>query len=253
MNSRSSFKFIDAHCHLTDPLLFGKIEEVIQKSVEGGVETWIQGGTDPTEWKLQVELRKRFGESVVLAFGLHPWWISKQNPEKIGDALKALDKKLPQASFLGELGLDFGEKYQHSKALQMKAFESQLELNEKHQKPLVLHVVKAHSEAVYELKKRPQNKGLVHAFSEGKEVLRAYLDLGFYISVGGALLKPGYKKLKETLSFIPSDRLLIETDTLGPFELRSIANEMARLTSSNSGEELLIRSKENIIALGMRK
>jgi len=242
-------QYIDAHCHLTDPALFENIEEVIKKSVEEGVETYVQGGTHPAEWQLQVELKKRFGRAIVLAFGLHPWWISKQTPDIVHDALKTLNQELQEASFLGELGLDWGEKYQHSQALQLEAFQIQLEINQKHQKPLVLHVVKAHSEAVFELKKTEQKKGLVHAFSEGKEVLKAYLDLGFYISVGGALLKPGYKKLKEVLAYIPFDRLLIETDTLGPFELRSIANELARLTSQKSGEEILFCSKQNLLAL----
>ena len=42
---------------------------------------------------------------------------------------------------------------------------------------------------------------------------RHYLDLGLLISVGGSITKSGFRALKEAIAYIPSDRLVIETDS----------------------------------------
>ena len=39
-----------------------------------------------------------------------------------------------------------------------------------------------------------------------------YLDMGFYIGIGGVLTFSNAKKLKEVTEYIPLDRILLETD-----------------------------------------
>lgn len=256
--------YIDAHCHLADELFARDIESVLEASEEALVTAWIQGGIGPKDWSQQRKIAKLRPGRVFLAFGLHPWWIASQPESQVVSALKELEKKLPEAHFLGELGLDYLPRFEASKNLQKEAFRLQLLLNENFKKPLVLHVVQAHSEALQILKDFPNQKGLVHAFSEGKEVLKKYLDLGYLISIGGAVTREGYKKLKEALKYIPKDRLVLETDAPDqtphlpgltkesrnePRYLIGIARSVAEIRKSETAEELLESSSHNLRAL----
>ena len=55
-------------------------------------------------------------------------------------------------------------------------------------------------------------RGVRHCFEGDAPTAQRYLDLGFFVSVGGTVTRPGYKRLKAALRALPADRLLIETD-----------------------------------------
>ena len=256
--------YIDAHCHLADELFSKDLESILDASEKVGVTAWIQGGIDPEDWKKQRKIAKLRPGQIFLAYGLHPWWIATQRESEVVSALKRLEKELPTAHLIGELGLDYLPRFQETKKLQQEAFRLQLLLNENCQKPLVLHIVQAHAEAIQTLKSFPNQKGLVHAFSEGKEVLKKYLDLGHLISVGGAITRAGYHKLKDALKYIPKECLVLETDAPDqtpelpgltresrnePKYLIEIARAVAEIRKNETAEELLKSSSHNLSAL----
>ena len=55
--------------------------------------------------------------------------------------------------------------------------------------------------------------GVFHCFTETAEVARAALVLGFYISFSGILTFKSAQDIRDVASFVPDDRLLIETDS----------------------------------------
>ena len=68
--------------------------------------------------------------------------------------------------------------------------------------------------------------GIFHCFSSNWDVAKKALDLGFHISFAGNL---SYKKteiIREAAAGIPSDRLLLETDSpyLSPQAVRGMLN-----------------------------
>jgi TatD DNase family protein len=71
--------------------------------------------------------------------------------------------------------------------------------------------------------------GVFHCFTETAEVARAALDLGFYISFSGILTFRNAQDLRDVASFVPMDRLLIETDSpyLAPVPFRGKTNQPA--------------------------
>jgi TatD DNase family protein len=71
--------------------------------------------------------------------------------------------------------------------------------------------------------------GVFHCFTESQAVARAALDLGFYISLSGILTFNTAHELREVAQFVPSDRLLIETDSpyLAPVPYRGKTNSPA--------------------------
>ncbi len=215
--------WIDAHCHLADPRLKAALPEILDRAQKAGVDRFIQGGIDPADWDRQDQLAAtRPPGQILAAFGLHPLWVAENYQDACESALEALIQRLqPGASgpaALGELGLDhrprFGPK---TRPRQLEFFQRQLELPEGHSLPLILHVVRAHSEALQALKaassRRPL-KGIVHSFSGSFEVARQYLDLGFFISVGGTLVGlQSFEKTAKTVIKLPPDRLVLETDS----------------------------------------
>jgi TatD DNase family protein len=263
--------WIDAHCHLSD-VRYARhesgLDRVFAKAAETDVGAFILGGVEPEEWERQRELIARAPAPVFSVFGLHPWYIDRvfESREELENALRLLPDFLidPACVALGELGLDHGPKRKTlSRPVQREFFERQLDISLATGKPLVLHVVHAHEEALEVLRAKgpfPQG-GLVHAFSGSFELASRYLDLGFTISIGGGITRPGYETLKRAVQRIPADRLVIESDSpdfkpetyLSVYEdlndpgcLPVIAQALAELRGE-SAQEILERSRQTVL------
>ena len=63
-----------------------------------------------------------------------------------------------------------------------------------------------------ELLKKYKPKGVVHCFSGSVEMAKEVLKLGMYIGLGGAVTFKNARKPLEVAEYLPSDRLLLETD-----------------------------------------
>lgn len=243
--------YMDAHCHLADPQFKNNLEEVLNRSIQSGIGEWIQGGVGPEDWNRQIEIHSKWKGKIHLAFGMHPWWVAENSIESLESAFEILEGKIAQAELLGEVGLDYLPQYESQKEKQIRFFEKQLELNQKHQKPLILHVVHGHQDALAILKKFSFKKAIVHSFSEGKEILKQYLELGFLISVGPGVIKKGYRRLKEAIPLIPLNQLVLETDCPDsngsePSKLLEIAQKVSELRKDIGTEELLTQSTKNL-------
>ncbi len=208
--------WIDAHSHLADPKIQQFLKGYLVAAKDKGIGAWIQGGINPDDWARQKDLKQKLGSGIALCFGLHPWWVATASNAEIDQGLECLKREISQAVALGELGLDFMPKRLEgdSKAKQLRAFRAQLTLGDSAGKPLVLHIVQAHEEALQILENRPKflKGGIVHSFTGNIEEAKRYLSLGFVISVGGAVTRPGYKSVKGAIPLIPASGLVIETD-----------------------------------------
>ena len=72
---------------------------------------------------------------------------------------------------------------------------------------------------------------VIHCFSYAKETARQFLDLGYMIGIGGVVTFKNARKVKETVEYIPMDRLLLETDCpyLAPEPHRGTRNSSLNL------------------------
>jgi TatD DNase family protein len=244
-------RWIDGHCHLADPALAPHLEEIL-----GGAEQFIQGGVSPDEWQAQQELARRYPGRIHLSFGLHPWWVADHGGETalLEEGLALLKRSLPLARALGEAGLDFGKRTSSSTyEVQKKICRGQLELLRETPRPLVLHVVKAHAEALEILDEFQGvlKGGIVHAFGGSSEIAQRYIALGFAVSIGGGVLKKGFETLKRAVVRIAPEHLVIETDldaSSFPLTLEAVAEEVARLRGESSSV-LLERSRVNLVRI----
>lgn len=149
-----------------------------------------------------------------LAPGLHPFYIEQHQQAH----LQRLEQVLKQHDCvaIGEIGLDTFLK-QHKRpdafAKQQHYFNAQLELATHYQKPVLLHIRKAHAETLAILKAQKfKLGGIAHAFSGGVEEAKALVKLGFKIGVTGQITNPNAKKLHQVVQAIGAERLVIETD-----------------------------------------
>lgn len=158
-------------------------------------------------------------------------------------------KLAPQASGIGEIGLDHSSRYQdpESRRLQSVAIQRALEIVQKIQKPLVLHVVQAHSEMLTLLDQWgpfPRG-GMIHGFSGSLEIARAYMKRGFLISIGKGILKPGFVQLKKAAPLLPENKILLETDSHEPATLLTVAEALSVIRKCNA-PELLTKTSLNL-------
>jgi len=248
---------VDAHCHLSHDDWGNSLAEAVKRALAAGVGEWIGGGISPEEWKRQrelaswPELRGRFRP----VFGLHPWWVATHSRDEVLAGLAELKAQLGHAVGVGELGMDLHfhpDQYEQ----QYFAFERQLELAAETEKPLVLHVVKAHAEVLATLKKRaPAWRGIVHRFSGKEREAEAYLGLGLTLSVGGPALLKQRQSHGKLWRAIPADRLVLETDAPwknSPVPLEEQLAFLKKIAAAIGGargetaDELLARSRRNL-------
>ena len=207
---------IDSHCHLTDERIWDLARSWIKAAQIAGIKHVRIGGLEPSEWNRQIELQNEFPNFIRTSFGLHPWWIEKYSRPQIDGILKELEFRLDDANAIGETGLDFYKKRDETRFKdQEHAFRIQIKLALAAKLPLVLHIVKAHQQALQILK---EEKALdlpvqVHSFSGSKDAAIEWIKIGAFLSFSGAFTEPKNKKLREILKATPSSQILFETDS----------------------------------------
>lgn len=198
---------VDFHCHLD---LYPDHAQAINACERAEVFT-LAVTTTPKAWPRNDALA-RPTRYVRAALGLHPQLIA----ERAGE-LSIWKEYLPQARYIGEVGLDAGPRYYRSIENQRTIFESILKACARDGgKVLTVHSVRA-ATMVLDLVEAhlPASRGKVvlHWFTGTKsEALRA-VELGCYFSVNSEMLKK--ERGISLVAALPADRLLTETD--GPF------------------------------------
>jgi TatD DNase family protein len=94
---------------------------------------------------------------------------------------------------------------------------------------VVIHTREAWDDTVRLLREHPGVSGVFHCFSGGPEEAEQAMELGFHISFAGVVTFPKAVRLHEAARCIPSNRLLVETDSpyLAPVPHRGKRNEPA--------------------------
>jgi TatD DNase family protein len=231
--------FVDTHVHLHFPEYDSDRPAVIERSRKAGVELFINVGTDVESSEASVKLAHQY-EFVYATAGIHPHDAKDAHEEDFEEIERLLHHSKVVA--IGEVGLDFFRNLSPAQ-VQRKVLSQFFELYRKTRKPLILHIRDAHREMKEQVlaELTPPVEGLLHCFSADKETMKAFLDLGFYISFAGPLTYKKNDTLREAFQACPSDRLLFETDApfLPPQTKRGERNESSYLLeTARLGAEL---------------
>lgn len=242
-------KWVDSHCHMAFLKNDELLEDFITNQLNLGVGRLCQGGYDLEDWQRQIKLKKNFPKIIHTAFGIHPWVVNKLEVKELDGFLEKLNYLLPQADVFGELGLDEAVKDLCFEK-QMLFFKKQLELNLKYDKPLVLHIVRAHNKAL-EILRTYKYRGFIHGFNGTYELAKSYISLGYLISVGPLVFNGKNSKLRGCIEKLASNEFILETDQPGGSRLEinnqcllQVARVVANIRSC-SVEEVLDSSADN--------
>ncbi|GAB6090049.1 TatD family hydrolase [Spirochaeta dissipatitropha] len=218
--------YTDTHFHYLEMLKKGWTTDDIRTlflngDIRHAIEIGIHGHTDFPERKAAL------GDipSIGFTIGFHPSQCGAVSPVDVSDLL---EKHLtdPAVVAVGECGMDFHWDF-GSTTDQSELFEAQVLLANKHSLPVIVHNRDA-TEQILELLQgtSPEAGGVMHCFESDRTIAAAFLDLGMHISFAGNLTFKRNNVLREVCAYIPSERLLLETDSpyLTPEPFRGKAN-----------------------------
>jgi len=239
-------QFYDSHVHLADARFAGRSAAVLAEFQAAGGCGLLAVAARCSDWEAVSQLAGLSG--VWGALGVHPLyregWDPGQGPQQLGTALAAN----PALRAVGEIGLDF-QYGRDDQREQEELFRCQLAVAAAAGYPVAFHNRRSWREFFAILRELGQTvRGVCHNFTGSREVAREILDWGLFISFGGPLTYPNAWRAQEAACYVPSDRLLVETDApdLPPWPRRAagstpadvvrVLGELARLRGSEVPE-----------------
>ena len=218
----------DSHCHLDMEEFAPDREAVLERARSAGVSAFLCP-TDVSHLpslQTTIDLAARHPD-ITVAAGLHPHRAKLRSAVHL-DAVRVLaaDKKI---AAVGEIGLDYHSDFS-TPAEQRDAFREQIALAGELGLPAVIHSRLAGSDVRDAVDgERFHGGGILHCFTESREIAEAMIDRGFFISFSGILTFPNASDLRDVARALPLNRLFVETDApyLAPVPHRGKRNEPA--------------------------
>ena len=242
--------FVDTHCHIFKSD-YENINEILENASNNHIKYVIDNGSNNETNKEVLELIKKY-PNMYGAIGIHPEDVDGVMP----DDIKFIEDNLSNEKIvaIGEIGLDYYYT-KGNKEEQIKLFESQLSLAEKHNMPVIVHSRDATEDTINSLKKF-KCKGVIHSFSGSLETARIYIKMGYLLGVNGVITFKN-AKIKDVIKEVGLKNIVLETDSpyLTPVPFRGTQNnpghvlEIAQFVAdlyNISLEELAEQTNNNI-------
>lgn len=219
---------IETHIHLNHKQ-YDDIDEVITRAKQAGITYLLDIGCEPHSIDLSIAISEKY-ENIKSAIGLHPVDVTMRT-DKLMETIKQLANTNSNVIAIGEIGLDY-HWYPEQKEEQIQLFHEQMKIAEELQLPVVIHSRDAYEDCYQILSQYPSVTGVIHSFSDDYEMAKKFIDLGYYIGIGGPVTFKNGHNQKEVVSNMDLDYLVIETDGpyLTPVPHRGKRNEPAYLT-----------------------
>jgi TatD DNase family protein len=196
---------------LADDRFFPDAGEELIRFREAGGQGVLAAAARTVEWSRIASLTELAG--VWGALGLHPFFVAEWGGDAMVEELASRIAACPRLRAVGEIGLDF----QHGREnadLQEEVFAAQLEVAVRLGLPVVLHNRKSWREAFGILDAFDGAvRGVCHNFTGSPELAREILRRGLHISFAGPVSYPNARRAHAAARYVPSDRILTETDT----------------------------------------
>ncbi|WP_410263868.1 TatD family hydrolase [Anaerostipes sp.] len=244
----------DTHAHYDDKQFDQDREELLVSMKDNGIGTIVDVGSNMETSAWIVDAVNRY-LMMYGAVGVHPSDTADLTESDM-DTLKEYAGK-DKILAIGEIGLDYYWD-EPEREIQKKWFEAQIELAREVRLPIIIHSRDA-AKDTYDIMKSLHAEdigGVVHCFSYSKEMARQFLDMGFYIGIGGVVTFKNAKTLKEVAAYVPLDRIVLETDCpyLSPepnrgkrnssLNLNYVAEALSQIKGIDK-EELIAVTEEN--------
>lgn len=223
---------IDLHCHID---LYPDPKAILDEAEARGAFV-LAVTTTPKAWR---GTRKLVGERprIRVALGLHPEVVADRYGE-----VELLCALMPEARYIGEVGLDGSSLHRASIDRQVKVFDRILEECEKlGGRILTIHSRGAAGRVLDAIERHPgAGLPILHWFSGSLTQLERAASLGCWFSVGPAMMRS--TKGRDLAAAMPRERILTETDApfarsgdrpLYPWEATDCVPQLADLHGLN--------------------
>ena len=239
---------IDSHAHLAEEAYDEDRVEVLKRASEAGIDSVIVIGYDAPSCHRAIEVVREFGVEkgqerdkvtgsrrsgaskshgvqLFATAGVAPHHVLETNESDLASVRNMLSEEVVVA--VGEIGLDYH--YDMPPDKQRELFAHQLEWAVEFQLPVVIHSREAEDDVLSSLREKKCSRGVIHCFTEGPNMARGAVKLGFYVSFAGILTFKNAHELRAIAAEVPLERILIETDSpfLAPVPYRGKRNEPA--------------------------
>lgn len=211
---------VDSHCHLDieDGDAFLSPKEALQRATEVGVDRIVQVGVDVPSSKWSRDLAHAL-PNILAAVAIHPNEAPRIALERGREALLADIAAIEELAgdtrvrAIGETGLDFFRTDEAGRESQLYSFEEHIRIAKEHNKALMIHDRDAH-EAVVEtlLRVGAPDTVIFHCFSGDAHLASIAAEHGWYCSFAGTVTFKNAKNVREGLSVLPLENILVETD-----------------------------------------
>lgn len=201
----------ETHAHYEDKKFDEDREELLKSLQENGIGYVVNNSSSLKTIQQTIDLMEKY-PFIYGTIGVHPEESGELNEENY--VFVEETSKRNKVVAIGEIGLDYYWD-EPAREIQKKWFERQMELARERNFPMVIHSRDAAKDTLDMMKaaKAGDMGGVIHCFSYGKEMAREYLNMGFYLGIGGVITFKNAKKLKEVVEYAPLDSLVLETDS----------------------------------------
>ncbi len=231
-------EFSDTHCHLNFEPLRHDLKGVLERARQQGVVNLLVPAVDLQSSIEVIEICEEH-PNLFAAIGVHPnSSLSWKNADR-AEFLRLAQHAKVRA--IGEIGLDYyRDRAPHDH--QQMVFQEMLDLAAESGLPVIIHnrdatrgtlsMLWAWQDALKAAEcPQAQHPGVLHAFDGNPETAAEATRRGFFLGVSGPVTYPNAKNLQATVSTIPLDKMLLETDApfLTPQPYRGKPNQPAYL------------------------
>lgn len=217
---------VDSHCHLNFPDLAANLPAVLGNMRDHGVSHALCVGVTLKEFPAVLSIAEAHA-NIYASVGIHPDYEDEEEAD-VEQLVKLAAH--PRVVAIGETGLDYF-RLQGDLEWQRARFRTHIRAAIASGKPLIVHTRNAAADTLRIMREEGAERigGVMHCFTESREVAEQAMALGFYISISGIVTFKNAGALKEVARQVPLDRLLVETDSpyLAPIPFRGKTNQPA--------------------------
>ena len=209
--------WIDTHCHLDAPEFSNSLSSIISAASEKGVKAILLPAVKAADCQNVRALASQYSNDIpglVYTLGIHPLYTNQAHEDDLAVLEEQIAQSLSDPRFVGvgEIGLDyFVEGLDPHK--QEYLFHAQLDLAQKYQLPVILHVRRSQDAILKALRARTIPGGIAHAFNGSFQQAEQFIGLGFKLGFGGAATYERALQIRRLLTELPLDSLVTETDS----------------------------------------
>lgn len=200
----------DTHAHYDDKAFDEDRDQLLSELNQYGIEAVVNIGASISSSKRTIKLTEQY-ENVYGVIGVHPSDTQDLREDDIAWLKEQSQRQKIVA--IGEIGLDYYWD-EPDRETQKKWFLRQLDLAREVNLPIVIHSRDAAKDTLdlMKMKHAEEIGGVIHCFSYGIDMAKEFIKMGYYLGIGGVVTFQNAKKVKEVVSDVPIESLVLETD-----------------------------------------